>query len=104
MPARGSHLLSAAHSLTGSTVVFAALYLLSHGLVKMVLVGALLRNKLWAYPWMIGFLAVFIVYQLYRMTFAPTLGLATLTIFDAFIAWLTYREYRKQHALTSGKL
>ena len=99
-----AHLLSAAHSLTGSTVVFAALYLLSHGLVKMVLVGALLRNKLWAYPWMIGFLAAFIVYQLYRMTFAPTLGLAALTIFDAFIAWLTYREYRKQSTQRSQEL
>jgi uncharacterized membrane protein len=29
----------------------------------------------------------------------PSVGLAALTVFDAGIAWLTYREYRKQLAL-----
>ncbi len=70
--------------------------MLSHGVVKIVLVTALLRNKLWAYPWMIAFLIAFIAYQVYRMTFAPSVGLVALTIFDAFVAWLTYREYGKQ--------
>jgi uncharacterized membrane protein len=28
-----------------------------------------------------------------------SVGLAALTIFDAVIAWLTYREYRKQLAV-----
>jgi uncharacterized membrane protein len=80
-------------------VLFGAAYLLSHGLVKIVLVAALLRNKLWAYPWMIVFLIAFIAYQVYRMTFAPSIGLVALTIFDAFVAWLTYREYRKQRVV-----
>lgn len=93
-----THLLRLAHGLTGSAVRFAAAYLLLHGIVKVVLVGALLRNKLWAYPWMIGFLIVFIAYQLYRITLAPTAGLVALTVFDAFVAWLTLREYRKQPA------
>jgi uncharacterized membrane protein len=58
-----THLLNTAHGLTKSAVLFGSLYLLSHGAVKIVLVAALLRNKLWAYPWMIGFLLIFIVYQ-----------------------------------------
>ena len=91
-----THLLHAAGSLSGSTVGFGAAYLLSHGLVKIVLVAALLRNQLWAYPWMIAFLIVFIVYQLYRLTFAPSIWLVGLTIFDAFIVWLTYQEYMKR--------
>jgi uncharacterized membrane protein len=62
-------------------------------------VAALLNNQLWAYPWMIVFLGVFIVYQVYRLSFNPSVGLAALTIFDAVIAWLTYREYRKQLAV-----
>jgi Predicted membrane protein len=91
-----SHLLGYAHGLTGSAVTFAAVYLLLHGIVKIVLVAALLRNQIWAYPWMIGFLLIFIVYQLYRIVLSPTFGLTALTIFDAIIVWLTWREWRKQ--------
>jgi uncharacterized membrane protein len=93
-----THLLKTAHGLTSSSVIFGALYLLSHGVVKIVLVVALLKNKLWAYPWMIAFLGVFIIYQVYRLSFKPSFGLTALTVFDVFIAWLTYREYRKQLA------
>jgi len=95
-----THLLRRSHGLTGSAVVFAAAYLLLHGIVKVVLVAAVLRDKLWAYPWLIAFLIVFIGYQLYCIGLHPTLGTA-LTIFDAFIAWLTWREYRKHRTPTS---
>ena len=94
-----AHLLRTAHGLTGSAVLFGAVYLLAHGLVKVVLVVALLKNQLWAYPWTIAFLGVFIVYQLYRLSLRASVGLTVLTIFDALIAWLTYREYRKQLAV-----
>ncbi|HEX6547369.1 MAG TPA: DUF2127 domain-containing protein [Candidatus Dormibacteraeota bacterium] len=94
-----THLLHAAGTLSGSSLRFGAIYLLSHGLVKIVLVAALLRNQLWAYPWMIVFLVAFIVYQVYRMTFAFTIGLLGLTVFDVAVVWLTYREYLKQRAL-----
>jgi uncharacterized membrane protein len=94
-----THLLKTAHGLTGSAVLFGAVYLLSHGAVKIILVAALLHNQLWAYPWLIVFLGVFIVYQVYRLSFKPSVGLTLLTLFDAFVAWLTYREYRKQLAL-----
>ena len=93
-----THLLHAAGTLTGSSVRFGAAYLLLHGVVKIVLVGALLRNQLWAYPWMIAFLVAFIVYQVYRLTFAYSIGLLALTVFDVLVTWLTYREYRKQRA------
>lgn len=82
--------------------MFAAVYLLLHGLVKVVLVAALLRNRLWAYPWTIAFLGVFIGYQLYRIALHPTLGLSALTVFDAFIVWLTWREFRKQRPRTAS--
>lgn len=51
------------HHVTGSATLFGAVYLLLHGLVKVVLVWAVLREQLWAYPWMIGFLAAFIGWQ-----------------------------------------
>ena len=97
-----THLLKTAHGLTGSAVLFGAVYLLAHGLVKVILVAALLKNQLWAYPWTIAFLGVFIVYQLYRLSLRPSVGLTALTIFDALIASLTYREYRKQLAVARG--
>ena len=91
-----SHVLRYAHGLSGSAVTLAAAYLLLHGITKIVLVAALLRNQIWAYPWMIGFLLVFMGYQLYRLVLSPTFGLSALTVFDAFIVWLTWRERRKQ--------
>lgn len=93
-----THLMRMSHGLTGSAVGFAAAYLLLHGIVKVVLVVALLLNKLWAYPWMIAFLIAFIGYQIYRLALNLTVGLTLLTLFDIAIVWLTWREYRKQQA------
>ena len=93
------HILHSAGQLTHGSTLFAALYLLSHGITKVVLVVALLRNQLWAYPSMIVLLGAFIAYQLYRLADHLTVGLSVLTIFDAFVAWLTWREYeQKRHA------
>jgi uncharacterized membrane protein len=91
-----SHLLHTANGLTGNAVFFGAVYLLAHGLVKVVLVVALLLNKIWAYPWMIVVLFLFIAYQLYRIALDPTAGLIALTIFDLVIVALTWREYQQQ--------
>ena len=91
-----THLVASTHHLTGSGATFAGLYLLTHGIVKIVLVAAVLRDQLWAYPWMIGFLLVFIAYQVYLLVLHPTWGVGLLTVFDLFIVWLTWREYGKQ--------
>jgi uncharacterized membrane protein len=91
-----TYVLHTAHGLSGHAVLFGAAYLLAHGVVKVVLVVALLLNKLWAYPWMIGVLLVFIAYQVYRIVLDPTAGLIGLTVFDAAIVALTWREYREQ--------
>ena len=44
---------------------------------------------------MLAFLGAFILYQIYRMTFAPSVGLVALTLFDLFVAWLTFLEYQR---------
>jgi uncharacterized membrane protein len=94
-----NHLLHAAGHLTHGTTLFAAIYLLSHGVAKVVLVVAVLREYIWAYPGMIALLIVFIVYQLYRMAFVRlTVSISLLTAFDAFVVWLTWREYRAHEA------
>jgi len=78
-----------------NTQTFGAVYLLTHGLVKIVIVVGLFRRERWAYPVAFVFLGGFVVYQVYRMTYAPSAGLALLTVFDLFIIWLTWREYRR---------
>ncbi|MBB6404765.1 DUF2127 domain-containing protein [Arthrobacter sp. AZCC_0090] len=85
-------------NLSVSASLFGAIYLLLHGLVKIVLVWAVLKDKLWAYPWMIAFLLVFILYQGYRIAVAFSWGLVLLTAFDIFIVWITAREYRLHRA------
>jgi uncharacterized membrane protein len=90
------HLLHTASGLSGSAVLFGAVYLLLHGAVKVVLVIALLLNRLWAYPCMIVVLLIFIGYQLYRIALQPSAGLVLLTAFDVVIVALTWREYRRQ--------
>lgn len=92
------HILHSAGQLTHGSTAFAAIYLLSHGIAKLVLVVAVLRGELWAYPALIALLGAFIAYQLYRLYYHLTIGLTLLTIFDAFVVWLTWREYQaKRH-------
>ena len=74
--------------------LYASFYLLSHGIIKIVLVVNLLRNKLWAYPAAIVALFLFIAYQLYRLTYAYSLGFVLLTIFDVLVVVLTWHEYK----------
>ena len=70
--------------------------------MKVVLVVALLLNKQWAYPSMIIVLLIFIGYQLYRIALNPSAGLLALTVFDALIVVLTWREYRRQRRIPPG--
>src|SRR5262252_7158729 len=93
------YLLHTTAHLHHGTTLFGAIYLLSHGIAKIVLVALVLRDKLWAYPWLIGLLLAFIAYQLYQITAVHfSAGLTALTVFDALLVWLTWREYRAKRA------
>jgi uncharacterized membrane protein len=80
---------------TVDTQSFTVFYLLSHGLVKIVLVLLLWRRKLWAYPVGVGVLALFIAYQVFRWTSTHSFFLIFLSVFDALIIWLTLLEYAR---------
>nr|WP_256127885.1 DUF2127 domain-containing protein [Arthrobacter sp. SDTb3-6] len=97
-----THILHGAEGLTSHVVLFTALYLLAHGIVKVVLVTALLMDALWAYPWMIVVLAIFILYQLYQLTRTPSIGLLSLTVFDILIVVLTWHEYLRHRRRRKG--
>ncbi len=91
-----SHILKSADSLTSASLVFGALYLLSHGVLKVVLVVEVLRKHLWAYAALIVVTAGFVVYQVYRLAYHLSAGLIFLTLFDLLIIYLTQKEYRKK--------
>ncbi|MDA3887764.1 MAG: DUF2127 domain-containing protein [Allgaiera sp.] len=89
-----THLVNAAQHLTGGTQSFYAFYLISHGLIKVVLVAGLLREKLIAYPLSLIALGAFIVYQLYRYSYTQSFGLIVLTVFDLIVIVLVWHEWR----------
>jgi uncharacterized membrane protein len=90
----GSHLLEFARTFSVAEHHFYAFYLLSHGLIKSVLVVGLLREKLWAYPASFVVFGAFIAYQLYRYSYTQDIGLILLSIFDAFVIFLAWHEYQ----------
>ena len=88
-----------AAQLGGTGVLFLALYLLLHGVVKVAIVLALLIGSKRVYPWAIAALIAFVLFQLYEMITNPSAGVAALTVFDLFIIWLTWREWRRGREL-----
>ncbi len=90
-----NHLVTAAQGLSGGAKTFAVLYLLSHGVLKVGLVWALLKSRLWAYPTALAVFAAFGVYQVYRYVLSPSALLVFLTLVDSFVLWLTWMEWRR---------
>ena len=97
-----THLLKFAEGFSVEKHDFYAFYLLSHGLVKLVVVAGLLKEKLWAYPASFVVFGGFIAYQLYRYTYTHDVSLILLSIFDLFVIALAVHEYRlvKRHLPT----
>lgn len=91
-------LLNLSSSFSISTQHFAEFYLMSHGIIKCILILLLWRRKLWAYPLTIVALILFIAYQVYRYTFTQSMFLILLSIFDAVMIALTWLEYKNLKA------
>ncbi len=88
-------LIQAAQNLSVSGRIFDSMYLLLHGIIKILLVWALLRKKLFAYPLAILIFSIFIAYQLYRFAYNHSLWLVLLSVLDALIIILTWLEYKR---------
>lgn len=71
------------------------LFLVTHGVVKLALVYALLRKLLWAYPYALVVLGLFFLYQLYLCVVQPTVGMFLFTLLDALIIWIVWGEWQK---------
>ena len=93
-----THILAYGEALAHDQHLFASLFLLTHGAVKVALVAALLRQKMWAYPWALGALVLFLIYQAYLMVVRPSFAMAFLTALDIIIILLVWREWRNIRA------
>ncbi|WP_170293893.1 DUF2127 domain-containing protein [Paracoccus limosus] len=75
---------------------FYAFYLLGHGAIKMAIIALLMRKLAFAYPLGIAVFAGFIVMQMHRWTHTHSPVLLALSLLDATVIWLTWREWRSQ--------
>ncbi len=81
------------NELTAASGTFIAIYLLSRGLIKFLLIIALLKDKLWAYPSSLAVLGLFVLYQIYQIITTHSIAIVLITIFDLFVMWSIWREY-----------
>lgn len=93
-----NYLVALGHGFSISTQQFGVIYLMSHGVIKLILILLLWRKKLWAYPLSILFLVLFIIYQIYRYTLTHSVFLIPLTLLDVIMIVLTYLEYKRIHS------
>ena len=94
-----SHRPEFAQKLSTHDERFAAIYLLSHGIIKGVLVYGLLKEQMWAFPWAIAIFAAFGVYQIIHYFVQPSIWMIVLTVLDVFVILLTIAEWRRlKHA------
>lgn len=96
-----NYLFHTAQHLSVSTRHFTAVYLLSHGAIKLWLIVGLLREKLWYYPTAMVVFALFIVYQLYRFSFTHSVLLLFITALDVVVIALTWHENRYLRRVSS---
>ncbi len=82
------------HLSTG-TQIFAIAYLLVHGIIKLVIVGAIWLSQLWAY-WLAGIVfSLFVVYQLGHFFYTHSIAMLVLTAVDLVIIVLLPPEHRR---------
>jgi len=91
-----THLNSSAEHLAANSTLIGAIYLLSHGIIKLFVIINVLRDKYWAYPVLIIVLFGFSVYQIIDIINTHSIAVTLLTIFDVFIIIMTWIEWQKK--------
>jgi uncharacterized membrane protein len=82
--------------------MFAGVYLLLHGVIKVVLVVSLFHGRLWAYPAAMVVFALFIAYQMYRYVLEPSTIMIVLSVLDVVVIVLTWLEYGRLKRVHGG--
>lgn len=96
------YLTAFGHSFSVSSQHFAVIYMLTHGILKMIVIIFLWREKLWAYPISVCVFVFFIAYQMYRFAETHSIIMILLTVLDLFMIVLTILEYMRIKSLRNG--
>ncbi len=91
----GEYVAHVDQDLARSGLAFLIIFLVAHGIIKLVLVYCLFRRITWAYPYALGVLVLFLIYQVYVLIKDPlSPALWLFTILDIVIIWLVWGEWR----------
>ncbi len=88
----GHAITQLSNALSVSSERFAGIYLIGHGIVKLLLVLGLWRERAWAFPIALSFLGFFLLYQLYRIAHTHSIALMIFSAFDLFVLWVVWQD------------
>lgn len=88
-----NYLISLGQSFSNGTQNSVALYMLLHGLTKLVVIWLLWKKKLWAYPLAMVIFGLFIGYETYGYFHSQSLLILLIAALDAAILVLIILEY-----------
>jgi len=91
-----AHLEHAAMLALQRATLLGAIYLIVHGLAKIVLIVAVFQGKKWGYRGLAAVLSIFAILELGRGITAHSGMALFLALFDGLVVYLIHRDY-KQH-------
>ncbi len=77
-----------------SVTLAGAMYLMLHGLVKLIFIVAVFRGKLWGHLGIIVVLSLFTAYEIFRSVASQAQWFFALAFFDGLIVYLAAKEYQ----------
>jgi len=80
--------------ITPNIKLIVGIFLIVHGLAKIFLAAGLIKEKAWAYPASISIFLVFIIYELYRLSYNRSFILGSVALGDIILLILIYHQYR----------
>lgn len=94
-------LIQALQGISIETRYFYALYVSFHGATKFVMIWAIQRGNVWAYPMSMALLSFFIFYQLFLYSMRHDIGALVISALDLLMMWLITRQYRRRRQSVS---
>ena len=92
----------AAHSFHMSTEILVFVYLVSHGIIKVLLVYGLLKERLWVFPAALAGFGFFLVLEIFRISQHFYWAIAALMCIDVFVITMVILEWKKVKRQAAG--